>query len=883
MKSKEDHMLRQFARFQTRTSTLLVIIGLCVLFMLGIPSSAKVAKHRRATLPQDPQEPSSVAGVNTYRQTNLVSDVPFLAQILDPLLVNPWGLSQSTTSPFWSANAGTSTATLYGGDVGATAAFKNTLNVTIPGGLPTGTVFNGGADFVITSGGGTGPARFIFASISGNIVAWRAGTVALIAATHTGHVYTGLAIGNNGVGNFLYAADFANGKIDVHDKNFALATLAGNFTDPTLPAGFSPFNIQSLGGKLYVMYAKVDPMTGEDQAGLGNGYVSTFDFNGNFLQRVISNGTLNSPWGVTVAPAGFGVFGSALLVGNFGDGRINAFNATTGAFLGTFNDQSGNPLEIEKLWAITFGNGVGGGDVNSLYFNAGIADEEHGIFGKLQAALPPFISLQLSATNYVVDEGGNFVTITVNRTGDTGQPATVNFSTFTQSSAGHASASDDFIPAGGTLRFAAGETSKTFRVLIINDTRLEGDEHFDVMLSNPTGSGLGSPTRADIKIAENDSTSALNPVQKTFVSSFDGFHEVPPRVSNGTGTGVVIITDEATGAAKTGLNFQGLTSPANASHIHGAAVEGVNAPILFPIIIPAATSGAASDVAITMTPTQLSQLRSNLFYFNVHTNNFPGGEIRGQIKFNPIDEAGYFARQNYLDFLNRNPDAAGLNFWTDRIASCGANTLCISNRRIDTSAAFFFAQEFQNKDFFVYRVRKASFGVLPTLSQFTFDRGLIGSGSAADMRTFTEAFVQNGEFVGVYPLNLNGSDYIDKLIATVLTGSGVDLTTRKPDLQSEYLLEVSQTSSRARVLRRLVGYQEFINAEFNRGFVAAEYYGYLRRTPDQAGFNFWLGVLNANAGNFRSMVCSFITSDEYQRRFGTEPTRRNSECATVAP
>jgi hypothetical protein len=346
---------------------------------------------------------------------------------------------------------------------------------------------------------------------------------------------------------------------------------------------------------------------------------------------------------------------------------------------------------------------------------------------------------------------------------------------------------------------------------------------------------------------------------------------------------VVIITDEATGAAKMSLSFSGLTSPANAAHIHGPAVRGQNAPILFPITVPAATSGSANDVSFTMSPAQVAQLKNGLFYFNVHTNNNPGGEIRGQIQFNPIDESSFFVRQNYLDFLNRNPDAAGLNYWTGQITSCNVNTLCISSRRIDVSAAFFFAQEFQNRDFFVYRVRKASYGQLPTVTQFAQDRSGIGTGSPADMRTFTEAFVQNGEFLGVYPLSLNGSDYIDKLIATVLAGSGVDLSSRKPDLTNEYVMEITQTSSRARVLRRLVAYPEFVNAELNKAFVATEYYGYLRRTPDTSGFNFWLGVLNGNPNNFRSMVCSFITSAEYQGRFGTFITRTNSECANVAP
>jgi len=867
-----------------------VILFAATLFgLLVLPnfkSSARIANRLAKQTPQDPVSADglgpNIIPANVYRQTNLVSDIPNLGQIIDPNLVNPWGLSMSATSPFWSANNGTSTATLYGGDIGLAPLTKNPLNVTIPGGLPTGTVFNGSSDFVITSGGGTGPARFIFASINGFISAWRAGTTASNIVANPGHVTTGLAIGNNGSANFLYGADFKHRQIDVYNSTFGPGTLAGNFTDPALPAGFSPFNIQNVGGKLYVMYAKVDPMTGEEEAGPGNGFVSVFDTNGNFLQRLISNGPLNAPWGIALAPSSFGAFGSALLVGNFGDGKINAFDPTTGAFLGTLNDQSGHELVIEGLWAISFGNGVGGGDTNNLYFNAGIGDEEHGIFGRLQPASTPGISFQFSATQYTADEGAGFATVTVNRVGDTSQNAAVSFATVPESSDGHASPINDFIPAGGILRFGPGEVTKTFRVLIIDDHRVEGEEHVDVVLSNATGAALGFPTSAEVVITDNDSPT-LSPAPKTFVATLDGAHEVPAHVTNGTGTGVVIVTDEATGAAKISLDFSGLTSPANAAHIHGPAPEGVNAPVLFPITVPASTKGTANDVNITMTPTQLQQLKDGLFYFNVHSTNFPNGEIRGQIKFNPIDEPRYFVREQYLDFLNRNPDVNGLDFWTGQITSCGANTLCINNKRIDVSAEFFKAQEFQTRGFFVYGIRKASFGVLPKVAQFSFDRSLVGTGSDADRKTFTELFVVNGEFLGVYPTSMTGSEFIDKVIATVLAGSGVDLSSRKPDLTNEYVMEVSQAASRARVLRRVVGYPEFTNAEFNRAFVAAEYYGYLRRTPDLGGFNFWLGVLNANANNYRSMVCSFITSAEYQVRFGPTITRSNTECATVAP
>src|SRR6185369_12726938 len=233
--------MRQFC-FSTpaRRLACLALVGLVAFLILpGLSTSAnnssRMVRRQVDDLRQD-QQPEFLT--NNYKQTNLVSDIPGFAQLQDPLLVNPWGLAQLATSPFWVANSGTSTATLYGGDVGGSPFFKNTLNVTIPGGVPTGAVANGGTDFVITSGGGTGPARFMFASITGNIVAWRAGSTGSILASHPGHVYTGLALGNNGVANFLYAADFANKKIDVHNSSFVLTTLAGTFTDPTIPSDF---------------------------------------------------------------------------------------------------------------------------------------------------------------------------------------------------------------------------------------------------------------------------------------------------------------------------------------------------------------------------------------------------------------------------------------------------------------------------------------------------------------------------------------------------------------------------------------------------------------------------------------------------------------------
>ena len=324
---------------------------------------------------------------NVYVQHNLVSDVPGLADVTDPNLVDPWGISTSATSPFWVSNAGKSDSTLYNG-----AGAITPVVVAIPAGSkgpakssPSGQVNNNTAAFILANGI---KASFIFATEDGTISAWNGGTASTVMVDNSGAgaVYEGLAIGTSANGATLYAPNFKTNAIDVFDGKFAPTTLAGNFTDPNLPAGFAPFNIWNLGGKLYVMYAKQNAAKVRDTAGPGNGFVSSFDLNGNFLRRIVSNGPLNSPWGVAIAPATWGAFGGALLVGNFGDGTINAFDLTAGTPLGTLQDKSGASLVNRGLWALIFGNGGSGGDPNTLYFSAGIQGETHGLLG---AIAPP--------------------------------------------------------------------------------------------------------------------------------------------------------------------------------------------------------------------------------------------------------------------------------------------------------------------------------------------------------------------------------------------------------------------------------------------------------------------------------------------------------------
>ena len=201
-------------------------------------------------------------------------------------------------------------------------------------------------------------------------------------------IYKGLALAAAAGGNRLYATDFHNGRVDVFDAAFNPVALPGAFSDPTLPAGFAPFGIHNIGGELYITYALQDADAEDDVAGPGLGYVNVFDPNGLLLRRFASACHLNAPWAVVSAPAGFGGFAGALLIGNFGDGRINAFHPATGEFLGTVLDAQANPVEIEGLWGLIFGNGGRGGDPHTLYFTAGIADEEHGLFGKLVPVNP---------------------------------------------------------------------------------------------------------------------------------------------------------------------------------------------------------------------------------------------------------------------------------------------------------------------------------------------------------------------------------------------------------------------------------------------------------------------------------------------------------------
>ena len=320
-----------------------------------------------------------------FRQTNLISDIPGVALRTDKNLVNPWGIVASPGRTIWVADNGTGVSTLYNPDGSIVP-----LVVTIPpsqtsteGGNPTGIVFNSTGGFVISEANRSGPSFFIFVSEDGVISGWnpQVDPDHAVVALDNGNreaIYKGAALAMTNAGPRLYVTNFHAGIVEVYNQDFG-RVLVNKFVDPNLPDGFAPFGIANINGLIYVTYAKQDADKEDDVAGQGLGFVDVFTAQGNFVKRLITRGRLNAPWGLALAPQNFGRFGGALLVGNFGNGRINAYDINTGTFLGQLMKANiGGPIEIDGLWGLFFID-------NRLFFTAGIADEEHGLFGLIRA------------------------------------------------------------------------------------------------------------------------------------------------------------------------------------------------------------------------------------------------------------------------------------------------------------------------------------------------------------------------------------------------------------------------------------------------------------------------------------------------------------------
>jgi len=377
---------------------------ICLLALAGIGFTAFTRSHAHAKQ----RATSSQFGPATgYVQTNLASNIPGLAPNVDPKLTNPWGFAENADGTFRVAANGSGRGILFNAQ-----GIRDGADIIIPtptgGGTstPNGVVSNDTSGFVITDHGKSAPATLLFSTEDGTIAGWNPEinvAHAVIAADQSGNdaIFKLLALGTNSQGTFIFATDFHNGVVDIFDSSFNLVHFGANaFVDPTtgadaIPSDFAPFGVKNFGGTLFVTYAKQDEDREDDVAGVGNGFIDEYDTNGNFIRRFATRGLLNSPIGATIAPANFGQFSNDVLIGNFGDSHVNAFDPATGAFLGQLTDTNGSPLvlnggiqeaETKGLWGIGFGNGINGAGTNEMFFAAGPNDEEDGLFGKVTVA-----------------------------------------------------------------------------------------------------------------------------------------------------------------------------------------------------------------------------------------------------------------------------------------------------------------------------------------------------------------------------------------------------------------------------------------------------------------------------------------------------------------
>ena len=884
-----------------------------------------------------------------FRQTNFISDIPGFAFTQDPLLVNPWGIAFRGTSPFWVANNGTSTSSLYRGDVSGSPLVKNPglSFITITGGLPTGVVGNATTDFNLTPCSvATCPAALIFSSISGNIVGWNPSvtgnaTTGIIAAHPPNNpeprVYTGLAIGTNSGGNRLYAADFKNGHIDVFDGTFALTTTTGGFADATIPTTpgntYHPFNIQNLNGTLYVTYAKFDPITGEDVPGDGNGYVRRFNTDGvRDVTFAINNEGLNSPWGLAIVPnGGFGwLFEDTLLVGNFGEGpSIHAYVALgspLGAFLGTLQNENGDFIEIDELWALQFGNGVNGGDPNTLYFSAGTGEEEHGLFGSLKPTTVTATSLiQFATDDFAIGEGSGHIDIGIIRAGDSSGTATVNFNTFDESQAGDASQKSDFEIALGKVTFHPGETAKTVRILLVNDNFVEGDEIVTLALSNPTGAGvgLGTPNEAELRIIDNDFIDpTTNPIDDSTFFVRQHYLDFLNREPDEGGLAFWVNQIESCGADAACREIRRI----NVSAAFFLSIEfqstGLEAYLTHRAAFGTLTGSISSVVPVLYgTFERETQALQKDFIFLQ-----PGADA--QLEANKVAFFNDFVTRP--EFVSKYPSTLTNTQYVDNLlASAGMSpsnfVVNLTNSQENPPA---------NPTTTIGARRPASFGTAifnmtpaaPTQMTFTAtinNLDFTGSQTADTNDNLTAAHIHAGASVtpatngpvvwGFFgtPQNDNNPNDVVKTdgpgvggtisgkwdppegnLTTFaaqlanLTGGhayinfhtsqfgGGEIRGNFPEMTAfrQSLIDGlnATTETRATVLRKVAESAFLKQRELNGAFVFMEYSGYLRRDSDAAGFAFWLKKLNEFNGNFvdAEMVKAFITSLEYRNRFG---------------
>lgn len=362
---------------------------------LVMASPALLTARTDFTVTRDPIRQSRASARDHYKVVPLVSDGIGRAPVTDDRLVNPWGLARCSVCAWLVADNGTDATTIYSGD-----GTPSPLVISFPAEAAlTGIDFNATQSFTISDGTLSAPAIVMFAGEGGQIFAWHPalappppspGALLVLDSSTSGSIYKGLAIATTAAGDRLYATDFHNGKVDVFDGSFQpVNPPAGSFLDPAIPAGFAPFGIQNLQGRIVVTYAKQDADAEDDVAGRGNGFVSVFDPDGVLISHLASRGPLNSPWGIALAPDGFGRFGGDLLVGNFGSGTIAAYKVSgdlsEASLEGVLFGPHGRRIVIHGLWALGFGNDGPAGPSDALFFTAGPGDEEHGLFGRIEA------------------------------------------------------------------------------------------------------------------------------------------------------------------------------------------------------------------------------------------------------------------------------------------------------------------------------------------------------------------------------------------------------------------------------------------------------------------------------------------------------------------
>ncbi|HYU99214.1 MAG TPA: TIGR03118 family protein, partial [Pyrinomonadaceae bacterium] len=694
----------------------------------------------------------------------------------------------------------------------------------------------------------------------------------------------------------------------------------------TMGNTYHPFNIQNIGGSLYVIYAKVDPMTGLDEEGVGNGFVRRFNTDGvRDLTFGINNGALNSPWGCVLAPASFGIFGGALLIGNFGEGNpsIHAYNPTTGAFLGTLQDESGNGIVIDELWALQVGNGGAGGNVNTVYFAAGTAEEEHGLFGALNPTTASATSLiQFATDEFVISEGSGHIDVTITRAGDASGTASVNFNTFDESAPGHASQKSDYEIALGKVTFQPGETSKTFRILIVNDTFDEDDETVDLALSNPTGAGvgLGSPNHAEVKILDNDTGAPLtNEIDNSTFFVRQHYLDFLNREPDASGLAFWVDQIESCGADAAcrelkrifvsaafflSIEFQKTGLEAYLTHraAFGSSASGSPAPILYGNF-EHDTQALGKDYIVGQ-PGADAQLEANtVAFFNdfvtkpEFVSKYPSTLTNAQYVDNLLVSAGLSPSNFVVKLTNAQenpPTSPTTTGGARRPASFGTATFNMNAAQDQMTFTatinnidFTGAQTADTNDDMTAAHIHASASVTPGTNGPVvwgfFGAPLNdnnpndvvktdGPGVGGTISGKWDAPEGNGTTFAAQLANLKGGHaYIN--FHTMQFGGG-EIRGNFPEMQAFRDSLVAgldaTTDTRAGVLRKVAEYAFLKDREFNNAFVFMEYAGYLRRDPDTSGFNFWLRKLNEFDGSFvnAEMVKAFIASSEYRQRFG---------------